>query len=260
MRIQRCITPDGRTIQAALQADGSLLRLDGDPFGDFRVTDEVVAAEKVLYPYEPNSILGIGANYRGLFKEKPLPEYPVVFFKCHNALQHPGDPIILPRLAIRAETVKFEGELAVVIGKGGKNIAREDAFDHVFGYTIANDVSASDWQRERVGNQWCKGKGFDTFCPLGPTLVTTDEVPDPQQLRIITKVDGVVEQDESVAEMCFPVEELIAFLSAGHTLRPGDLILTGTPPGARFLKPGETTEISIGGLGVLTNQAVEETP
>lgn len=259
MKIQRCITQDGQTTFAALQADGTLSRVEGDLFGDFTVTEEKVAAEKILYPYVPNSILGIGANYRGLFKDKPLPEYPVVFFKCHNALQHPGDPIVLPRLAIRAETVKYEGELAVIIGKGGKNIPKEQAFEHVFGYTIANDVSASDWQRERVGNQWCKGKGFDTFCPLGPTLVTADEVPDPQKLRIVTKVDGEVEQDESVAGMCFPVEELIAFLSAGHTLHPGDLILTGTPPGARFLKPGETTEITIEGLGTLTNQAIEET-
>ncbi len=258
MKIQRCITTDGRTVQAALQSDGTLRRIEGELFGHFTVTEETVAARKLLYPYLPTSILGIGANYKGLFEGKALPEYPVVFFKCHNTLQHPGDPIVLPRLAIVAETVKFEGELAVIIGKDGKNIRQEDAMGHVLGYTIAHDVSASDWQRERVGNQWCKGKGFDTFCPFGPTIVTSDEIGDPKQLRIVTTVDGKVEQDDFVANMCFAVEELITFLSAGHTLKAGDLILTGTPPGARFLEPGETTAITIEGIGTLANQAVEE--
>ena len=259
MKIQRCITTDGRTVQAALQNDGSLRVIKGDLLGDFSVTDETVTAEKLLYPYVPKSILGIGANYKALFEGKSLPEYPVVFFKCHNTLQNPGDPIVLPRVAIHAENVKFEGELAVIIGKGGKNITKENALEHVFGYTIAHDVSASDWQRERVGNQWCKGKGFDTFCPFGPTIVTADEIPDPKQLRIVTKVDGKVEQDDSVANMCFEVEALIAFLSAGHTINAGDIILTGTPTGARFLEPGETVDITIDGIGTLTNQAIEET-
>lgn len=259
MKIQRVLTTDGRTVQAALQPDGSLVELSGSVVEGFTSTGNPVTATKVLYPYVPASILGIGANYKGLFEGKALPEYPVVFFKCHNALQHPGDPILLPRIAILAEQVKFEGELAVIIGKGGKNIRREDAMEHVFGYTIAHDVSASDWQRERVGNQWCKGKGFDTFCPLGPTIVTRDEIPDPAALQVVTKVDGEVLQDDSVANMCFAVDELIAFLSAGHTLNAGDVILTGTPPGARFLVPGETVEITIEGIGTLTNQAVEET-
>ena len=263
MKLQRHLTTDGRTVTAALQSDGSLLEVTGDLFspGGPVVTDKSVASAKLLYPLVPRSILGIGANYKALFtsQNKPLPEYPVVFFKCHNTLQHPGDPIVLPRLAIHAETVKFEGELCVVIGTGGKNIPAAEAMSHVFGYTIANDVSASDWQQARVGNQWCKGKGFDTFCPLGPTIVTADEIPDPASLRITTRVDGKIEQDESVSEMCFNIAQLIAFLSAGHTLQPGDIILTGTPTGARFFHPGEVVEITIPPLGTLTNPVVAET-
>jgi 2-keto-4-pentenoate hydratase/2-oxohepta-3-ene-1,7-dioic acid hydratase in catechol pathway len=262
MKIQRHLTPDGRAVSAALQPDGSLVELSADLFapGGPVPTGRAVTSAKLLFPLVPRSILGIGANYRALFtgQGKPLPEYPIVFFKCHNTLQHPGDPVVLPRLAIQAETVKFEGELCVVIGRAGKNIPASDAMSYVFGYTIANDVSASDWQQARVGNQWCKGKGFDTFCPLGPILVTADEIPDPAALRVVTRVNGVVEQDESVAEMCFNVAELIAFLSAGHTLQPGDIILTGTPPGARFLQPGDSTAITIDPLGTLQNPWIAE--
>lgn len=260
MKIQRHLTADGRTVTAALQPDGSLRELTGDLFapGGPVLTDRAVTSAKVLYPLVPKSILGIGANYKGLFKDKPLPEYPIVFFKCHNALQNPGDPVVLPRVAIKAETVKYEGELCVVIGKGGKNIPEADALSHVFGYTIANDVSASDWQQARVGNQWCKGKGFDTFCPLGPTIVTADEIPDPAVLQVVARVNGVVEQNESVSEMCFSVAQLIAFLSAGHTLQPGDIILTGTPPGVRFLQPGDHTDITIEPLGTLSNPWIAE--
>ena len=260
MRIQRINTTDQRTIQAAVQDDGSLLEIEGDLFADGgpKVSAREVTAEKVLYPIVPKSILGIGANYKGLFAGKKLPEYPVVFFKCHNTLQHQGDPVILPRLAIQAESVKFEGELCVIIGKQGKNISEADAMSHVFGYTIANDISASDWQRERVGNQWCKGKGFDTFCPLGPTIVTADEIPDPAALRVVAKVNGEVKQDEVVAEMCFSIPQLIAFLSAGQTLQAGDIILTGTPPGAYFLEPGDHTEITIEGIGTLSNPWIAE--
>jgi 2-keto-4-pentenoate hydratase/2-oxohepta-3-ene-1,7-dioic acid hydratase in catechol pathway len=261
VRIQRHLLGDGRTVHAAVQADGSLRELEGDLFapGGPVPTDRRVSSARLLYPLEPPSIFGIGANYRSLFREQPLPEYPVVFVKSRNALQHPGGPVVLPRLALRAENVKFEGELAVVIGRTGRNIPEARAMSHVFGYTIANDVSASDWQQARVGHQWCKGKGFDTFCPLGPTLVTADEIPDPAALRVVTRVNGVIEQDESVAGMCFGIARLIAFLSAGQTLRPGDVVLTGTPPGARFLAPGDQTEITIEPIGRLANPWVAET-
>lgn len=258
MKIQRLQQSDGSVVTAELHPDGSYTALQGSPAEGYTPGESKVSGGKVLIPYQPAAILGIGANYKALFAGKELPKYPVVFFKQHNALQDPEEPILLPRKAIRAEQVKFEGELAVVLGKGGKNIDVKDAMDHVFGYTIANDVSASDWQRERVGNQWCKGKGFDTFCPLGPTLVTKDEIPDPTALRILTRVEGEELQNELVSEMCFTIQELIAFLSAGHTLCPGDLILTGTPTGARFFNPPETVEIEIDPIGILRNTAIEE--
>lgn len=234
--------------------------IEGDLFGSWRVTDDTARVARLLAPLDPAAILGIGANYRELFTAsgKPLPDYPIVFFKLPNALQHPGEPIVLPRLALRAEQVKFEGELCVVVGRAGRNIPVERAMEHVFGYTIANDVSASDWQRERVGMQWAKGKGFDTFCPLGPAIVTADEIPDPADLRVVTRVNGEVEQDELVREMVFSVAELIAFLSAAHTIPAGSVILTGTPPGARFLEPGERVEITIAAIGTLGNPVEEE--
>ncbi|MFW5789048.1 MAG: fumarylacetoacetate hydrolase family protein [Spirochaetota bacterium] len=234
--------------------------IEGNLLGSHRVTDDTATVAKLLYPIEPAMILGIGANYKAVFTDsgRAMPEYPIVFFKLANALQNPGDPIVLPRTVLRADEVKYEGELCVVVGKGGKNIPASKSMDHVLGYTIANDVSGSDWQRERVGMQWAKGKGFDTFCPLGPAIVTADEIGDPAGLRVVTRVDGRVEQDESVAEMVFAVPQLIEFLSAAHTIADGSIILTGTPPGARFVKPGERIDITIDGIGTLSNTVVEE--
>ncbi len=258
MRVLRCLDEKGALRQAAELPDGRLVALEGDLFSSPQVTDETIRETKRLFPLVPKSILGIGANYlKESETERPNP-YPTVFFKCHNALQNPGDPVELPRIAIVAEQAKYEGELAVVLGKSGKNIPENEAMDYVYGYTIANDMSAGDWQRERVGHQWCKGKGFDTFLPLGPVLVTKDEIPDPKALRIVTRISGTVEQDESVSRMCFSVEELIAFLSAGHTVNAGDIILTGTPAGARPIGPGETVEITIDPIGTLTNPVIAE--
>lgn len=258
MKIIRFENEDGRICYGVPEGEQKARLIEGELFGGFGVAERSAQVKKLLYPLEAASILGIGANYRQLFEGKPLPEYPIVFHKGVNSLQHPGDPIVLPRKVIKAEEVKYEGELAVVIGKEGKNISESDAMDYVFGYTIANDVSGTDWQQERVGMQWSKGKSFDTFCPMGPVLVTKDEIPDPRQLRIVTRIDGKVEQDEKVESLCFPIPELIAFLSAGQTLRAGDVILTGSPKGARFLKPGEVTAIAIEGIGTLENPCVEE--
>jgi len=259
MKIIRCIDDMGHISTAAQFDNDTFIKIQGNIPEKFELTKHKVKPVKILIPYQPKSIIGIGANYRGSFKDNPLPEYPVVFFKSYNTLQNPGDPVILPRKSIQAETVKFEGELAVIIGKEGKNIDKSKAMDHIFGYTIANDVSASDWQGERVGMQWCKGKGFDTFCPLGPAIVTSDEIPEPADLRIVTYVNGEKAQDESVRGMCFSIPELISFLSAGHTLEAGDLILTGTPPGAYFIDAGSITEITIKPIGTLSNPWIIET-
>jgi len=177
----------------------------------------------------------------------------------------PDEPIVIPKVCRDRPQVDFEVELGVVIGRAARDVPIESALDHVLGYVIANDVSARWWQKEAGGGQFCRGKSFDTFCPLGPCLVTRDEVPDPQSLRLSTKVDGAVMQDSTTADMIFPVAELISFLSEDTTLRPGTLILTGTPEGVGFareprfwLEPGMTVEMEITGLGVLRNVVAAE--
>jgi 2-keto-4-pentenoate hydratase/2-oxohepta-3-ene-1,7-dioic acid hydratase in catechol pathway len=162
--------------------------------------------------------------------------------------------------------VDYECELAVVIGRACKNVTRERALEYVLGYTCANDVSARDWQKRYGGGQWCRGKTFDTFAPLGPRLVTRDEIPDPNALRIGTIVNGERVQDETTADMIFDVPRLIEFLSGNTTLVPGTVILTGTPHGVgmaktppRWLKPGDLVTVEIEGIGQLTNPVVAET-
>ena len=193
-----------------------------------------------------------------------FPEYPVLFIKSISSLQNPEDPILLPR-HLRSDRVDYECELAVVIGRVCKNVSASKAFDYVAGYTCANDVSARDWQIKRGGSQWCRGKTFDTFAPLGPCLVLKDEIPDPNALRIQTVLNGQSMQDSNTSDMIFDVPTLIEFLSGSTTLLPGTVILTGTPQGvgaARkppvFLQPGDTVTIEIEKIGALTNPVVAE--
>ena len=229
------------------------------------VTDRVVAIDKLLAPVEPTTILCIGLNYRRHAEETgaQLPEYPVLFIKAANALAHPGDPIVIPKIA--PGQVDYECELAVVIGKPAKNVERQHALDYVLGYTCANDVSARRWQKEGGGKQWCRGKSFDTFCPLGPCLVTADEIPDPNTLAIKTLLNDQTMQESTTADMIFDVPSLISFLSQGTTLLPGTVILTGTPQGVGFarnppvfLKNGDRVAIEIERIGTLVNSVLEE--
>lgn len=266
MRMIRCQDEQGRIGFAAEQEDGSALRIEGDAFGDFRVTDEPVRVAKKLAPVAPSTILCIGLNYRRHAEESGanLPQYPVLFMKGTNAVQNPGDPILLPEF-LRCDEVDYEGELAVVIGKPCKNATRENALDFVLGYTCANDVSARDWQIQRGGGQWCRGKTFDTFVPLGPRLVTADEIPNPNALRLRTVVTGQVMQDWNTGDMIFDVPALIEFLSGSTTLLPGTVILTGTPHGVgmarkppRWLEPGDTVTVEIEGIGSLENPVERE--
>lgn len=249
------------------QPDGSINAAIGDPFGDgLTDTGKPVEVAKLLAPVEPAAILCIGLNYAAHAAEggRPIPERPVLFLKTPTAAQHPGEPIVLPR-RLRSDRVDYEAELAVVIGKPCRNVSREDALDYVLGYTCANDVSARDWQRGGGGGQWCRGKTFDTFAPLGPRLVTTDELTDPSDLRISTTINGEVLQDARTSDMIFSVPTLIEFLSGSTTLAPGTVILTGTPPGVgfartppRWLQPGDEVSVEIEGIGRLTNPVVEE--
>ncbi|HUA39043.1 MAG TPA: fumarylacetoacetate hydrolase family protein [Candidatus Sulfopaludibacter sp.] len=266
MKIIRYQDRQGNFVHAARQADGSALKLVGEILGSPRITSEKAEVTKLLAPIQPTSIICIGLNYRKHAEETgaKFPEYPVVFFKGVNTLQHPGDPILLPT-HLKSNEVDYECELAVVIGRAGKDIRRDRALDFVLGYTCCNDVSARDWQIKHGGGQWCRGKTFDTFSPLGPCLVTRDEIPNPNALKIRTILNGQVMQDWNTNDMIFDVPALIEFLSGSTTLLPGTVILTGTPHGVgmaqkppRWLKAGDQVSIEIEKIGVLTNPVADE--
>jgi 2-keto-4-pentenoate hydratase/2-oxohepta-3-ene-1,7-dioic acid hydratase in catechol pathway len=266
MKIIRYQDASGSMHHASLQPDGRALRIEGDIFGEFEVTDNAVTPFKTLAPLVPAAIICIGLNYRQHAEESgaPLPAFPVVFMKSPGAVQNPGDPIELP-VHLRSDEVDYECELAVVIGRRAKNVPKEKALDYVLGYTAANDVSARDWQIQRGGGQWSRGKTFDTFAPLGPALVLKDEIPDPNALAIRTVLNGNVMQESNTSDMIFDVPTLIEFLSGSTTLLPGTVILTGTPQGvgaARkppvFLAAGDIVSIEIETVGTLTNPVVSE--
>ena len=266
MKIIRHQTSNGLIQHAALQADGTALRIDGDLFGNYSVTGEAVKLGKLLAPIQPTAIFCIGLNYRKHAEESnaPIPQQPVLFMKSPGAVQNPGDNIELPQ-HLKSDEVDYECELAVVIGKRCKNVSKANALDYVLGYTCANDVSARDWQIKRGGSQWCRGKTFDTFAPLGPCLVLKDEIPDPNTLRIQTVLNGKTMQDSNTSDMIFDIPTLIEFLSGSTTLLPGTVILTGTPQGVGaamkppvFLQPGDKVTIEIEKIGALTNPVVAE--
>lgn len=262
-----------------IHPDGSVTKAEGDvtslsqAYGgppEFRVQDtgELLEGEYRLGgPGMPSAVYCIGLNYRAHAEETgaKIPQHPVVFMKAPTAaVIEQGGAIQLPR-GLRSDKVDFEGELAVMIGWPCKNVRPENALDYVAGYTCANDVSARDWQKEWGGGQWSRAKTFDTFLPLGPWLVSADEIPDPQALTIRTTVSGEVMQESSTGDMIFSVAELISFLSGSTTLLPGTVILTGTPSGVgmarnpqRWLQPGDEVSVEISGIGTLTNPVVEE--
>jgi 2-keto-4-pentenoate hydratase/2-oxohepta-3-ene-1,7-dioic acid hydratase in catechol pathway len=213
---------------------------------------------------DPHKIICIGLNYRDHAAESgaEVPAEPIIFSKYVTTLVGHGAPIVLPKVSTQ---VDYEAELVVIIGRGGRHILREHALEHVGGYAVGHDVSARDWQLNKPGKQWMAGKTFDTFAPVGPELVTPDEIPDPHNLGIRLRLNGQTMQDSSTAQLIFRIDELIAYLSQIFTLEPGDLIFTGTPPGvgmARkppvWLKPGDSVEVEIDHLGTLTNPVVAE--
>ncbi|MCS7034861.1 MAG: fumarylacetoacetate hydrolase family protein [Phycisphaerae bacterium] len=265
MRIIRFLS-GGSTCFGVPVDERSARRIEGDLFGSFRVTDQTLPIDKLLAPIVPTDILCIGLNYREHAAESgsPIPRNPMLFLKASNTLNNPGDPIPIPR---RSREIDYEAELAVVIGKAARHVSRQQALDYVLGYTCANDVSARDWQRDKDlgGGQFARGKSFDGFCPLGPWIVTKDEIPDPNALRIRCVLNGNVMQDHTTADMIFSVPELIESLSSTMTLRPGSVILTGTPQGVGFartppvwLKAGDTVSIELERIGTLTNPVVNE--
>jgi 2-keto-4-pentenoate hydratase/2-oxohepta-3-ene-1,7-dioic acid hydratase in catechol pathway len=212
---------------------------------------------------DPKKIICLGLNYRDHAAESgaPIPKDPILFSKYATSLTGHEQPVVLPPVS---EEVDYEAELVVVIGRGGKGIAEADAMKHVAGYSIGHDVSARDWQLKKDGKQWMVGKTFDTFAPVGPLLVTADEVPDPHRLGIRLRLNGATMQDGNTDQMIFNVPYTVSFLSRIFTLEPGDLIFTGTPPGVGFarkppvfLKAGDVVEIEIDGLGLLRNPVVQ---
>jgi 2-keto-4-pentenoate hydratase/2-oxohepta-3-ene-1,7-dioic acid hydratase in catechol pathway len=221
-------------------------------------------------PRPRKNIMCLGWNYiehaketafmRG--QEAKLPEYPIIFTKAPTTVNSPyGNIVIDPTVSVE---IDWEVELAVIIGKGGKNIREEDALSHVFGYTVLNDVSARDLQSRH--KQFFKGKSIDGYCPMGPWIVTADEIENPQQLTVRLRVNGITKQEGNTSMMIFPIHTIIAILSKGMTLEPGDIIATGTPSGVgfarnppEFLKAGDVMETEVEGIGVLRNVVVVNT-
>jgi 2-keto-4-pentenoate hydratase/2-oxohepta-3-ene-1,7-dioic acid hydratase in catechol pathway len=266
MKIIRYLDRHGSEHYGSEQEDGSAIELTGMLFSELKLTNRPADVRKLLAPLQPSQILGIGLNYRRHAEETraKVPEFPVLFAKSLNTLQNPGDPIFIPT-HLASEEVDYECELAVVIKIPCKNVSRENALDFVLGYTCANDVSARDWQKKKSGGQWCRGKSFDSFCPLGPCLVTPDEIPNPNALVIRTILNGIAVQDWNTNDMIFDVPAIIEFLSGSTTLLPGTTILTGTPHGVgmaanppRWLKPGDSVSIDIEKIGRLTNPVESE--
>jgi len=230
---------------------------------------EELAKRRLAYPLKRVRLLApitaparnvfcLGRNYADHAAERgaAVPEHPVYFTKPNTAVVGPGDDIV--HHAVTKE-LDYEVELAVVIGTAGRDIARDDALRHVFGYTIINDVTARDLQKRH--GQWFKGKSLDTFCPMGPVLVTADEIPDPQALAISLRVNGQVRQSSHTSKMVFPVAQCIDVLSQAMTLQPGDIIATGTPDGVgaatgNFLKAGDRIEAEVESIGVLASKVV----
>ncbi len=212
---------------------------------------------------DPRKVICIGLNYKDHARESgaPIPPEPVLFSKFPTAVIAHGEPIVLPPVS---QEVDYECELVIVIGRGGKNIAKENAAGHIAGYTCGHDVSARDWQLKKPGGQWMAGKTFDTFAPTGPVIVTSDEIGDPLNLPIRLYLNGQMMQDSNTRELIFDPNYLVAYISQVITLEPGDLIFTGTPPGVGFarkppvfLKHGDVCEVEIGGIGVLRNPVVQ---
>ena len=210
----------------------------------------------------PPRIFAIGLNYRDHAAEikLPLPSAPVVFFKMHTGIIGPGESIVLPRNSTEPD---YEAELAFIIGKGGYRIPASEWRNHIYGYTIVNDVSARDVQR--ASSQWSLSKSFPTFCPMGPAIVTADEIADPHNLAIGLSINGEVLQNSNTRELVFQIPELIEYISSITPLLPGDIVSTGTPAGVgmtrkpqRWLRPGDSVAVTVEGLGTLTNPVVAE--
>jgi 2-keto-4-pentenoate hydratase/2-oxohepta-3-ene-1,7-dioic acid hydratase in catechol pathway len=253
------------SVRALLEGGPELLKRVAALVGRGDAKTYPVAGAKYLAPIpDPLKVVCIGLNYRDHAEETgaAIPREPVLFSKFSSALQGAGEPIVLPWVS---DQVDFEAELVLVVGKKGRHIPKAQAMSYLAGYAVGHDVSARDWQTGKDAKQWLAGKTFDTFAPVGPVIVTADEVPDPHNLGIRLKINGTTMQNSNTKQMIFRADDLLAYISQVVTLQPGDLIFTGTPPGvgiARkppvFLKGGDVVEVEIDGLGTLRNPVVQE--
>jgi 2-keto-4-pentenoate hydratase/2-oxohepta-3-ene-1,7-dioic acid hydratase in catechol pathway len=264
MKIIRYQDNAGKVSWASERDRDSYERLEGELFGVLRPTGETADVRKILAPVVPPMIWCIGQNYRRHVAEvgMEMPKVPVIFAKGPNTLLNPGDPIQAPAEAKTGE-LDYEGELVVIIGKTCKDVRREDALKYVAGYTCGNDVSARDWQLKMGGSQWCRGKSFDTFAPMGPCLATPETVRDPGVLQIRTTVNGETRQNSNTSDMVHDVAAIVAFVSQSTTLFPGTAIFTGTPEGVGlghkppvWLKDGDEVSVTLEKIGTLTNRVV----
>ncbi len=270
MKLLRFLHPESQRVVTAVDCmDGTALPLAGSVLDPIEPLDEPIPFDEsnLVAPIRPPVIMGIGMNYNAHAHEqgKEPPTRPMMFMKNINAANGPFSDIVVPRICQETNQTDFECELAIVVGKPAKNVSVEDASDYILGFTAANDVSARVWQKKLGGGQFNRGKSFDTYCPIGPRIVTADEIDDPMNLQLSTTLNGIVMQDSNTGDMTFNVYELVSFLSQGTTLAPGTLILTGTPQGVGFardpqvlLQHGDMVEVTVEDIGTLKNRVVWE--
>ncbi|KAK7206273.1 fumarylacetoacetate hydrolase [Myxozyma melibiosi] len=278
-RFVRFISTDGKTYTGdAILPPGTddarlatkAIVITGDILGDYTVTNEIKDIKQLLSPLSwdqiPNvRLLGLNYEKHAIESKMAKPKYPVLFFKPVTAIAGPTDPIPVPAIAQIDNETDYECELVIVIGKKASNVSEAEALDYVLGYMVGNDVSQRSWQIKKGGGQWSLGKMFDGWAPVGPALVSSSVIKNPQELRIFTKINGATQQSENTSDMIFGVAKTISFLSQGSTLLPGDLIFTGTPSGVGmgrnpkyWLKDGDVVEIGLEKVGTIVNKVVYE--
>jgi len=240
----------GRTAAYGMLDGETIRELRGSPFAGPQPTGAVhkLSEVKLLYPCQPGKILAMALNYRSHLGDRQPPSQPELFWKPVSALQNPGDPIVIPP---EARNVHYEGELVLVIGRRVRNATLDEARQAIFGVTCGNDVSERDWQKGDI--QWWRAKGADTFAPVGPAIATGLDY---GRLRLRTRLNGEVVQEQSTSDLLFGGPAIVRFASRYVTLDPGDLIFTGTPGRTRAMKPGDVVEVEIEGIGVLRNPVV----
>lgn len=244
---------NGKTSYGILQGD-KIFEVTGSIFGKPKKTGKRVSLSKatLLAPVKPGKIIAIGLNYKSHIGNRPAPAKPEMFIKTPTSVQDPGGPIVLPKASTGVK-IEPEGELVVIIGKKGKHISADDAKNYIFGYTCGNDVSERDWQRGDL--QWARAKSSDTFSPFGPCIETEFDF---MNARLVTRVNGVVKQDQTTADLLYNPHQIVEEVSKVMTLEPGDVIYTGTPGTPEAFHPGDVCEVEISGIGTLSNPIVAE--